>query len=93
MGWVLREQVLEGFETGQTAVPPPALNDEQSGAVNAVVSSRDTFKPFLLHGITGSGKTEVYMQILQQMLADSEHHNSLPISIITTSTQTALMTI
>ncbi len=71
-GWVEREQVLAGFETGQTAIPPPALNDEQSAAVNTVVSCRDTFKPFLLHGITGSGKTEVYMQILQQMLADND---------------------
>ena len=32
------------------------LNDEQRLAVDSVVSS-DGFKPFLLHGVTGSGKT------------------------------------
>jgi primosomal protein N' (replication factor Y) len=71
-GWVFAEQVLAGFGSTNIAVPAPALNDEQSQAVGSVVDAAGEFNPFLLHGITGSGKTEVYMQILQQMLADND---------------------
>lgn len=69
-GWVFAEQVLAGFKSSNAPVPPPLLNEEQTFAVNQVIESASAFKPFLLHGITGSGKTEVYMQILQQILAD-----------------------
>ena len=43
------------------------LNDEQKSAVDRVISS-DGFKPYLLHGVTGSGKTEVYMHIIDYYL-------------------------
>ena len=75
-GWVFAEQVLAGFKSSIEPVPPPQLNEEQTFAVSQVIDSANTFKPFLLHGITGSGKTEVYMQILQQILSD-EHAQAL----------------
>jgi len=46
----------------------PALNSEQRAAVDAVAALQ-TFQPFLLHGITGSGKTEVYLGAMQAALA------------------------
>ena len=71
-GWIVAEQILAGFKSSLAPVPAPALNQEQTFAVESVCNSAHEFKPFLLHGITGSGKTEVYMQILQQVLADND---------------------
>lgn len=45
------------------------LNDEQQNALNHIVASADAqkYQPFLLAGITGSGKTEVYLQAAQHV--------------------------
>ena len=43
------------------------LNEEQKHAVNEVIKS-ENFSPFLLFGVTGSGKTEVYMNIISHYL-------------------------
>lgn len=43
------------------------LTDEQKIAVDAIVSSVNSgvYSPFLLYGVTGSGKTEVFMQAIE----------------------------
>jgi primosomal protein N' (replication factor Y) len=50
----------------------PQLNDEQALAVEQIVQNSNEFKAWLLHGITGSGKTEVYIRLMQHFLASKD---------------------
>jgi primosomal protein N' (replication factor Y) len=54
---------------GGTATPTfhPATNDQQA-AIEAITQAQG-FQTFLLHGVTGSGKTEVYLQAIAAVLA------------------------
>ena len=44
------------------------LTTEQSFAITEVLKSSSEFNGFLLHGVTGSGKTEVYLNITERLL-------------------------
>lgn len=44
----------------------PAPTDEQRQAVDEIAAAQG-FSPFLLHGVTGSGKTEVYLRSLERL--------------------------
>ncbi|MEJ5330617.1 MAG: primosomal protein N' [Desulfobaccales bacterium] len=57
-------------DVGEPA-PPLTLLPEQSQAVEAIVAAvaRREFAPFLLHGVTASGKTEVYLAAAAATLA------------------------
>ena len=51
--------------------PGPELNDDQSTALETI-RGHDGFAAFLLDGVTGSGKTEVYLQLMLDALGRSE---------------------
>lgn len=50
------------------------LNGDQEAAFEAISKSleEESFKTFLLHGITGSGKTEVYLQAIEKALSQGK---------------------
>ncbi|MFD1122755.1 primosomal protein N' [Methylophilus flavus] len=69
-GLVTRREVVAIRPSLAASDQEPTLNDEQAHAVKAILNKIDRFEPWLLFGVTGSGKTEVYIRLLQAVLAE-----------------------
>jgi len=46
----------------------PTLNKDQQHAIEQIIKSSQQFNAFVLEGVTGSGKTEVYLQAIEHVL-------------------------
>ena len=66
-GWVttIEENALPVAQAINTA---PLLNHYQQQAIDRVNQKLDQFNAYMLEGVTGSGKTEVYLQIIENMI-------------------------
>jgi primosomal protein N' (replication factor Y) len=72
-GWASSQQVRAGLKAMELSpAPQPELNADQKQAVENIVQEMHSFKAWLLHGITGSGKTEVYIRLMQHILQNKD---------------------
>ncbi|MDR1529281.1 MAG: primosomal protein N' [Burkholderiales bacterium] len=62
-GWLIPS--VEKTISNEATTP---LFEEQRAAVAAIDSARDKFQVFLLQGVTGSGKTEVYLTLAREAI-------------------------
>jgi len=69
-GWARIDRVKETRDpfAGLTVAPPPELTTDQRRVVDAIVRGA-AGKPSLIHGVTGSGKTLVYLEVLRHVVA------------------------
>ena len=92
-GWVTQEGTSRQPSAAATRpAPAPPLTSEQALAVAEICGSLGAFKPYLLLGVAGSGKTEVYLHAIAAILARSQQALLLVPEIALTPQLEALVT-
>jgi primosomal protein N' (replication factor Y) len=75
LGWAEESTaplIAQAPHTPYAARPAPTLNSEQAHAIERIRAVVGRFAPWLLQGVTGSGKTEVYMHLIADALAQDK---------------------
>lgn len=62
---------INRLKFGQKVLEKPVLTELQNKAVKTILKSTD--KPIVLYGVTGSGKTEVYMNVIEEVLENGKN--------------------
>ncbi len=71
-GWVQPIPALTVTRTARDRAPSPSLTPHQRTAADALIAALGGYRCFLLHGVTGSGKTEVYLRVVEACLARAQ---------------------
>ncbi|MEX0605646.1 MAG: primosomal protein N' [Marinobacter sp.] len=71
-GLVIETETKHQESTAENLPSPPVLSEAQRSAYEQLAEPKEGFTASLLYGITGSGKTEIYLHYLRQHLANNE---------------------
>ena len=73
-GLILQESRRTEAEEGEWQTQPTELNQEQAQVYAAIRREwRGERRPYLLHGVTGSGKTEIYLRLIRDAAEQGQY--------------------
>lgn len=69
---IIDERVVSRIKTNSSENVLPPLSEEQVAAISSIQKSFEEYKAVLIHGVTGSGKTRVYQELIQHCLNEGK---------------------